>query len=103
MSAKYTPGPWSYDLDDNGNEATPIRAGGGALIASVYGAVDFPCLEENEIPMVAEAQVANARLIAASTDLLEACENLENDAGQIPDHAWKMIQDAIEKAGGCRK
>lgn len=31
-------------------------------------------------------------------DLLEALQNLENDNGQIPDHAWKLVQDAIAKA-----
>ena len=29
--------------------------------------------------------------------LLEAAENLENDDGSIPEHAWKPLQDAIRK------
>lgn len=33
-------------------------------------------------------------------DLLEALENLENDAGQIPSHAWQMVKSAIAKARG---
>lgn len=43
---------------------------------------------------------ANARLIAASPDLLEACKNLENDNGAIPDNAWNMIRAAVAKAEG---
>jgi hypothetical protein len=45
-----------------------------------------------------EEQEANAKLIAAAPDLLEALKNLENDNGQIPDHAWKLVRDAIAKA-----
>jgi hypothetical protein len=43
---------------------------------------------------------ANAKLIAAAPDLLEALENLENDDGQIPAHAWNLCQAAIAKAKG---
>lgn len=35
--------------------------------------------------------------------MLEALQNLENDAGQIPDHAWKLCQQAITAAGGSEK
>jgi len=41
---------------------------------------------------------ANARLIAAAPELLEALRNLENDDGSIPAHAWNLIQAAISKA-----
>lgn len=37
-------------------------------------------------------------LILAAPDILHALQNIENDNGQIPDHAWKVIQDAIAKA-----
>lgn len=46
-------------------------------------------------------EAANARLIAAAPDMLEALQNLENDDGIIPDHAWKLVQDAIAKATGA--
>ena len=39
-------------------------------------------------------------LINVQNDLLAACENLENDDGSIPDHAWQMIQAAVAKAKG---
>jgi hypothetical protein len=41
------------------------------------------------------------RILRAMNDrdeLLEALENLENDDGGIPDHAWKMVQAAIARA-----
>lgn len=43
---------------------------------------------------------ANARLFVAAPDLYEALANLENDAGQIPEHAWKLVQAALKKARG---
>lgn len=35
--------------------------------------------------------------------MLEALKNLENDDGQIPDHAWALCQQAIAAAGGKKK
>lgn len=37
-------------------------------------------------------------LISAAPDMLEALQKLENDANTIPEHAWKLVKDAIEKA-----
>lgn len=37
-------------------------------------------------------------LISAAPDMLEALLNLENDDNSIPEHAWKLVQDAIKKA-----
>jgi hypothetical protein len=37
-------------------------------------------------------------LISAAPDMLEALQNLENDDNSIPEHAWKMVQNAIRKA-----
>jgi len=33
-------------------------------------------------------------------ELLEACENIENDDGSIPPTIWGMVQSAIAKAKG---
>ena len=37
-------------------------------------------------------------LISAAPDMLEALQNLENDDNSIPEHAWKLVKDAIAKA-----
>lgn len=39
-----------------------------------------------------------AELEAVIQEALKALENLENDNGSIPDHAWQMVQAAIAKA-----
>lgn len=86
--SKHTSGEWVVDESRHDgciNRLEPFRHIG---MVSSYQAVKGD-REENE---------ANARLIAAAPDLLEALQNLENDNGQIPDHAWKLVQDAIKKA-----
>ena len=40
----------------------------------------------------------DAHLIAAAPKMLEALQNLENDSNQIPEHAWKLVKDAISCA-----
>lgn len=56
MSAKHTPGPWSVDADGS----VQVVAASGATVAEVYGTD-------------AGERWANATLIAAAPDLLEAC------------------------------
>ena len=86
MKTKHTPGPWA-------------TAGEGNGITSVV-------TEDTIIPVAYVAwtnrvtQAANARLIASAPDLLAALENLENDDGSIPSHAWELVQAAIAKATG---
>ena len=43
---------------------------------------------------------ADARLLSAAPDLLEALENIENDDGRIPETIWAMRNAAIAKARG---
>lgn len=85
MSAQHTPGPWmvrSYDSSSVGTK--------DYMTAIIYG--------ENR-----EEETANANLIAAAPDLLEALETLENDDNSIPSFAWDMVQSAIAKAKGETK
>lgn len=51
---------------------------------------------ENDPPY--EEGLANAKLIAAAPDLLEALLNIENDTNTIPDAIWNMRNNAIKKA-----
>ncbi|WP_113132733.1 hypothetical protein [Rhizobiales bacterium] len=70
MSAtKHTPGPWAFD-DDNA-----VMADVGAHICTVSMADDFPCIDDDEGDSRTNVDIeckANARLIAAAPDLLEA-------------------------------
>ena len=42
----------------------------------------------------------DANLLSAAPKMLEALQNIENDANQIPEHAWEMVKDAILCAFG---
>ena len=78
---KYTPGPWEAS---NGNIWTE---GEQVFVAMTNG-----------VPI--GDSLKNAELIAAAPEMYEALRNLENDNGAIPDHAWQMVQNAINKAEG---
>ena len=87
----HTPGPWIAVSSGNANNENQhaIQANDGTWIAETI----------NHRPKW-HSQKANARLIAAAPDMLEALKNLENDDGSIPQHAWKMVKAAIAKAEG---
>jgi len=84
--SQYTKGPW-YWYSPQGSPATN-PSGAAFLIGPTRLYMDKVC----------GFSVGDAVLIAAAPDLLHALQNIENDNGQIPDHAWKVIQDAIAKA-----
>lgn len=90
MSAQHTPGPW---VVRNGNEIFCGRKRVCHVNAASKGALNM-----FDDRMVAEA---NARLIAASTDLLEALQELDAK----PEHtsSWLKARAAIAKATGETK
>lgn len=92
--SEHTPGPWSVndDTDISGVENDPKNG--------CVGPVDVAHVYLRTVPGRTEA---NARLISAAPDLLEALQNLENDDGSIPKHAWDMVQNAIAKAIGNKQ
>ncbi len=93
--SKHTPGPWTIRDNENGTlgiDATepdgtpcqPARINGDAT-DSVYGPVTR----------------ANARLIAAAPDLLEACKEMATwieQNGEARQSAWQKGAAAIAKA-----
>jgi len=97
MSA-HTPGPWTLDP----------RGGGVVRGSKVYqyarGAgqrqLALACLHDDLGP---EEREANARLIAAAPDLLEACEavlkRLEGHS-QLSDAEFDALESAVTKARG---
>jgi len=75
MSAKHTPGPWVV------NTAGSAKAGRPFIITEFY--VYAPEVQDDTSicsdvidPVTQEPSEANARLIAASPDLLEFCEEV---------------------------
>jgi hypothetical protein len=96
----YTPGPWICSDDNFGNPvvATPGKLGPlGYLIAEVSSAQDNPHTPESK----AEAR-ANASLIAAAPDLLEACKYTIEQLKTVKGKAFPIlpILNAIAKAEG---
>lgn len=99
--SKHTPGPWSVDTED----CTVIQEASRVTVARFYTTEDFPCLghkSDQEVEEVANELKANADLIAAAPDLLEACQAakryLEPDLVE-PGRTvfWKLVE-AIKKA-----
>lgn len=96
--SKHTPGPWRV------TEGRRIDSGRGysTAIADVWahgeGADDAPSTGEAE---------ANARLLAAAPDLLEACKEAvavanmsDEDKPTLDDIDWARLRAAIAKAEG---
>lgn len=88
---KHTPGPWAANKPTQSNGRAEVYAG-PMLVAQAF---NWMLDAEGD-----EQCWADARLIAAAPDLLEALKNLENDDGSIPAHAWALVQSAIAKAEG---
>lgn len=75
---KHTPGPWTsaaevqqFDLGESITiyaETTPR-----VPVATVLNADDFPCCVDEDVETLDMEAQANARLIAAAPDLLNAC------------------------------
>ena len=92
--AKHTPGPWRIVGDDEGCKS--IEAYGedehGIFSVSEIGFTDG--IEEGE-------DKANARLIAAAPDMLNALKYIKRCKLYGPaDQAWELIDAAIAKADG---
>ena len=86
---KYTPGPWTVGTIMDGllTGTVVVQGKNGNTVNSFGTGSDPEC-------------AANAHLIAAAPEMYEALRNLENDNRIIPDHAWKMVKNAINKAEG---
>jgi len=102
MTYKHTAGPWY---------SRPLKTMGGCLIATTpcgnvmrIATVLFcrPDREAKYITKIPEQAEANARLIAAAPDLLEAAEYLLDDMrlNNVPTNCVEKLQRAIAKAKG---
>lgn len=101
MTTKHTPGPWSFKTVST-DGASSVKGADGRGVASVSGNIRRP----------ADEMVANAALIAAAPELLEALKRTVSAlrggyAPQIPDDdvrrycpAYGEALDVIYKAEG---
>ncbi len=75
MTKKFTPGPWHFEPCNIGSEKNrynPIVTHEGGNVARIFADVAMPGLTSKAPDL--ETAEANARLIAAAPDLLEACK-----------------------------
>lgn len=100
--SNYAPGPWVVQ----GIEVLANHAGESVRVATVHGDHESNWNGSRKIAAIR----ANARLIAAAPELLDACRcalaDLEGIAGDLPgDHpaylTIKELRAAIEKATGA--
>lgn len=96
------PSPWEFEEEPNGQDFVTIQHEGCA-ICEVRGTDDMSCVEEDEVEDVRLQCIANAKLIAAAPDMLDALYELRahftsvgwnaKDSGVI-----RIIDSAIKKA-----
>ena len=90
---KHTPGPWQVGpvFDNDGQPEIIIEhmtPRGNLVVAVAIGGL--------------RGQVANARLLAAAPELLEALQFVMSAHGEQLDSAFQQAQEAITKATGER-
>lgn len=88
--SKHTPGPWNIDKDDSGNGVSANVNGSRYWIT---GVIQEPGKEFSD--------EANARLIAAAPDLLEALQNIVESG--LSTSRISAARAAIAKATGEQK
>jgi len=117
MSWKYTPGPWRHARQTKTHgDGTSQTFGADSVfsedesrtICSVYGIYSNTRLEECLLSETCAEGIANARLIAAAPELLEALKEAlaYNDASRLSpgvgEFSWaKKCRAAIAKAEGA--
>ena len=97
MSAKHTPGPWAFSRSDNfGDARFYVAQQDGAPYTPNYSDVATLIAETVSGERVS-IQEANARLIAAAPELLEALQEMVEIA-ESQGHIVKRARAAIAKA-----
>lgn len=101
---RHTPGPWGIYPDRDKFESFSVEmVDGGAVVAIVQNVEDFSCIDEDNADAVDAECEANAHLIAAAPDLLEACRVVFRKCVQNQaegDSIGKLMAGVIAKAEG---
>ena len=94
-----TPGPWIIEQGEIVHD--------GVVLGTVYGADDFPCLDEIDRNEFGAECYANAALIAAAPDLKHACLAALGFLGGVSALSKEQLQtllaDTLKAAGVNRK
>lgn len=101
MSAKHTPGPWVVT-----RVTKPVRH----WTVEIPGDHPFAIGRDGGPDDVHEQDAANARLIAAAPDMLEALKEVEREMDAVihgtvtldAETLWDVVSRAIAKAEGSR-
>lgn len=103
MDAKHTPGPWTYQPASNYVGYSISPRGTLPTLAAVERPVGGELLTIEAFNFPGETE-ANARLIAAAPELLEALQVAElilRERGLRAHGGYKQIESAIAKATGA--
>ena len=98
MMTNHTPGPWF--IGDDNNAACEVIAGPVAILLDRTPRCPGG---GSEYVISREEMSANARLIAAAPDLLEACERLLDGGWPHAEADIELACSAIAKAKGATK
>lgn len=95
--AKHTPGPWKFGYESIDPNWAIVTGAGGHIVANVNSesGPDLPPLVSAKLP-----QEANARLISAAPELLEACERALYCVKYRDPQVYGEMVKAIAKATG---
>lgn len=91
VMSKFTKGPWKVLLDEPKNQYWDK---GGSVYSENLG--QKIC----DVSTLSMHKEANAHLIAASPDMFEVLDSLENDDGSIPEFLWDMRNKVLARARG---
>lgn len=83
MDTNHTPGPWEFEIPNTSYDAV-VSNNANWSIATVHGSGKKTALRKTADSLKLHSEgVANARLIAAAPDLLEACKLADELAANL--------------------
>lgn len=91
--AKFTKGPWTITESSWADYSWDINMGSHNAAATVVVRMEYDADNSFELE-------ANAYLIHAAPEMLQALLSIENDDGTIPESIWELRNNAIAKALG---